>query len=126
MKVIDDAHEAVLTKPGSSVTYPVSFSSAPASRPDGPSVASVTGSGSDPPGCLSSKSAMERSLPFGGEAHTSLAEPRGQGLITVTPAGKPGSPIAGRAAAASSSVIVRVTSRSGRSRPDATSPSIAG
>ena len=51
--MIAEPHEAVLTKPGSKVTRPVSDSSVGMAIPPGPSVAGETVSGSEPPGCCS-------------------------------------------------------------------------
>src|SRR2546425_9700113 len=59
MKVIADVHDAVLTKPWSSVMCPVSASSLDMSSPDGPSVASRTGSVSSPLACSSLNSVMQ-------------------------------------------------------------------
>ena len=131
MKVIFDAHEAVLTKPGSSVTWPVSLSSLPTSSPDGPSVASTRGKGSWPPGCLSSYSVGEfiaEPFPSTGLATRAVSQKAGapgQGTMTVIPAGVVAPDIAASAGPASSSPIRADTSRSGRSRPASTSASIS-
>src|SRR5689334_14942397 len=64
MYVIADVHEAVLTNPESSVTWPVSLSRALISTPDGPSVASRMGRSSFPLGYERLNSLIGTSLHF--------------------------------------------------------------
>src|SRR4051794_11823159 len=82
-----EAHDAVFTKPGSRVTYPVSFRSLPIPRPPGPSVASVTARGSRPPLCSSPNSDID--LPLSSQALVVLVCP--ESLIVVSPGGPCGS-----------------------------------
>src|SRR3954447_17169073 len=58
MYVIAEAHDAVLTKPWSRVTKPVSLRRLPTSMPPGPSTAGRTGIDNWPPGWSSLTSVM--------------------------------------------------------------------